>query len=358
MKNVDKAISQLNNLCSRIYPNYNFVLRFNDLVDALKDDYHRLPTSPELYKYGSYDTCTEADIYQSVWDEQNNRRKQSTGKSRSYYNAGLDCMLLKWIQNKVVYSFDIDVEESFSHVTWDDLKDISVTLLENLPLDCFAISFNRPIITSDSKYDFCLVMNDVRYKLLSDNSLERMRSSGLIFVLMCSDNLNMTYVIAQNIEPTEGFDMNFDSLYNANAQENYKGDASGSYRSMLTFLLPYVFYVCSQNAEISQDERNKEIYRPFKLEPKHKYREVKQMVCGELSGARIRDFKKRQSSVNRGGLGSVKSPHVRRAHYHRYWVGSGDDKHVEIRWIPPVYIHEELKNFIKPVKAKVKKEYR
>lgn len=33
-------------------------------------------------------------------------------------------------------------------------------------------------------------------------------------------------------------------------------------------------------------------------------------------------------------------PHVRRRHPHRYWVGSGENRHMEVRWLEPMHINK------------------
>jgi len=123
------------------------------------------------------------------------------------------------------------------------------------------------------------------------------------------------------------------------------------------FILPYILYLCSQNAEIAQEPTSRRIYKPWKLSPKHKYREVKQMQCATKDGMKIRNFKKMQAERKLNGKGSMKAPHMRRAHYHRYWVGSGENRHIEIKWVAPTYIHEDMKDLIKPTNAKIKETY-
>ena len=58
------------------------------------------------------------------------------------------------------------------------------------------------------------------------------------------------------------------------------------------------------------------------------------------------------------GTGSSKRPHVRRAHWHGYWVGPRSDpekRRLELRWLPPILVgakdSEELPSVIWRVKA-------
>lgn len=42
------------------------------------------------------------------------------------------------------------------------------------------------------------------------------------------------------------------------------------------------------------------------------------------------------------GTGRSVTPHLRRAHFHSYWVGSRSDpdaRHLELRWLPPIPVN-------------------
>jgi hypothetical protein len=49
-------------------------------------------------------------------------------------------------------------------------------------------------------------------------------------------------------------------------------------------------------------------------------------------------------------------PHVRRAHHHKYWIGTGDDKELILKWLGPVYVNvkdlDDLVMTIRPLKEK------
>ena len=47
------------------------------------------------------------------------------------------------------------------------------------------------------------------------------------------------------------------------------------------------------------------------------------------------------------GVHSPKASHYRSAHWHHYWVGSGDDKRLIIKWVEGVFVKgngDEAKN--------------
>lgn len=53
------------------------------------------------------------------------------------------------------------------------------------------------------------------------------------------------------------------------------------------------------------------------------------------------------SSIKTGVAHSPKSSHYRSAHWHHYWVGSGEDKKLIIKWVEGVFVNggkEEAEN--------------
>ena len=41
--------------------------------------------------------------------------------------------------------------------------------------------------------------------------------------------------------------------------------------------------------------------------------------------------------------GTPKSPHVRRSHFHSYWVGNGENKQLIVKWINTIFIKGDSK---------------
>lgn len=72
----------------------------------------------------------------------------------------------------------------------------------------------------------------------------------------------------------------------------------------------------------------------------NKFKDVKQYEVGYHI---VRFGKRNNSSLreNSKGVGGKKSPHFRSAHWSHYWVGSGEEKHLELRWIEGIYVGEK-----------------
>lgn len=56
-----------------------------------------------------------------------------------------------------------------------------------------------------------------------------------------------------------------------------------------------------------------------------------------------RTVKRSPESEKKARAGFKMRPHERRRHPHRYWVGHGEDKHLETRWLEPIRIHAKDK---------------
>lgn len=337
-RQVDKCVNHWNKVASQMM-SAKFFKDFNDNVEKLKDD-------PDMN--------FRADVLMKALENSFKNGGKDTEMDQ------IDCNIFEWSLNKVIYSFDEDVENSFKDIHWSDLESHLISTFDNLPLNAFALSFNTRYEDGEDVFDTAIVYRD--YFLGEKNA-----SAGLFFLFSNTKMIDDRKVaffptgISTNID---GYDITtLKDAYEANCQYFKRFNTSKKnrlkYKKLLTHVLPYIFYLCSQNSEICQPIENKKIFRPISKPEyiKHKYREVKQFMCGEQTGCRIRDFKKQQSERRSIGKGSMKSPHVRRAHYHRYWKGTGLNRHVEIKWIPPIYIHEDLKGYIKSCKVKVKETY-
>ena len=137
-------------------------------------------------------------------------------------------------------------------------------------------------------------------------------------------------------------------------------------------------YLCAQNVEIDNDNNykntdalNKAIENKAtddknnisnrKKSNSFKTRTVK---VGYRIGAAIRKSLNKQSSANtlndkshgEVGVHSKKSAHIRRGHYHHYWIGSKKDgtQKLILKWTPPTFVNAINEDEIIPTKHKVK----
>lgn len=94
-------------------------------------------------------------------------------------------------------------------------------------------------------------------------------------------------------------------------------------------MLNALAYLCSTNADIAA------VYSPAKERKRNKAKRRSQATWHEVGyriGAELRNYN-RLKSENGGKTGRKVRPHMRRAHWHRYWVGSGDEKRLVLKWV-------------------------
>lgn len=102
-------------------------------------------------------------------------------------------------------------------------------------------------------------------------------------------------------------------------------------------LIDVLSYLCAKNAEILE--------RPIKRRPpsnKHHFAEVRTWDVALLYGFQLREYKKHTQEAKNDPSKHVghrsPRPHMRRAHWHRYWTGKGRTE-LTILWIDSIAIN-------------------
>jgi hypothetical protein len=113
-------------------------------------------------------------------------------------------------------------------------------------------------------------------------------------------------------------------------------------RSEVEPLMSLLLYLCSQNAEIGDGAR-----RPSNPEPKRTKagwrlfppdRPTTWDVGVRLGSALRAAYHAEQTG--QGGAHAGPRPHIRRAHWHGYWVGPRDgERRFDLRWMPPIPVN-------------------
>lgn len=100
--------------------------------------------------------------------------------------------------------------------------------------------------------------------------------------------------------------------------------------------LTIIAYIGCINGDIKQLP-DKQIRIPTNLKTKIK---PKEFIIGETVGAAIRKHNQDQKiNVYLEGNGTTKSPHVRRGHFHHFWAGNKDNRHLILKWIDPIFVN-------------------
>ena len=339
------------NNSERISKRMHFLLR--SVFD--KDNYtvFRESVSRQL-AVGSILDMSEYQSLKCAWFDAAPKCGLDTHKS----NAVVFASSYSWSLSKVIYTFDPDILESLQSIRWSDIRNQPIDLLTKLPVDNFVIDTGNTFRFKGMDSDFISVHverdpkfnHPITFRMLFGGAdMKADGDFGIQPIHLYLDAMNKS--------------LTFADIYKLNCERaktsgEYSGSALsevfGTIKRMFVLTIPYILYLCSKNAEISQTIKSKSAYRPYSNVPKDDYSEIREYICGEPTGIRIRNFRNAQHSGNGHRSGSVKSPHVRRAHYHRFWVGSGEDRHQVIRFLPQTIIHPELIDYMKPVSVKLK----
>lgn len=126
-------------------------------------------------------------------------------------------------------------------------------------------------------------------------------------------------------------------------------DYNAKMEPYLRIAVSAAYYLASKNAEIKEVKIPKEKRPVLVSKPvtKPKKVNVKTYNVGYIIG---KSFEKQLSTTtaeyekhkNAVGTGRSVRPHVRRAHWHHYWVGEGRTR-LEVRWIEPTFVLPEGK---------------
>ena len=133
-------------------------------------------------------------------------------------------------------------------------------------------------------------------------------------------------------------------------------------RRVACIFLQFVLYLCSENAEIRQHSVDMfDAPRLSLISKSHVEADADIKDVGVEEGARIRKYKTylRDANSYASVLGTkVMPPHIRRSHWHSYWVGKMDspERRLILKWLSPAFIHKEQMEDARAVIAPIDKE--
>ena len=111
-----------------------------------------------------------------------------------------------------------------------------------------------------------------------------------------------------------------------------------------TVVVQILNYLASIEPDIEENEETKQTYRQpsektetnvVNTTTNDKFSEIRKWDVGVRYGTAFRKWKKEQSTAESkpNGKHTGKRPHSRKAHWHKYWYGSGDNKYCRYRWL-------------------------
>ena len=246
-----------------------------------------------------------------------------------------------WRKNKLSYLVDDELLKIL--MTMEVPKAFATDCLTKLPANCFYIDYNGMGSEFMEGFDGSFIITDKTDEELNMVLIHLFRGKSgreLYFTTACFTKLN-----GKN---------KFDLVSDINAKETFT-DEEGTERTFyigkyMSFIYNFFVYLQASNRDVEISERTRQNHTKPVQTIKNKFREVKEFEVGFVYGRTIGKDKKRIKYVGEAkgtGVHSPKASHYRSAHWHHYWVGSGDDKRLIIKWIEGIFVKgngDEAKN--------------
>lgn len=240
-----------------------------------------------------------------------------------------------WSKSKQVYRFDTELESVFASASVSDsIHDIRLPLhiLDCLPYHTFYIEcMNDSIFNNICNGIFVHVKKELNSYFMHFTLIDGMSDAtdtSAKFIL--DENDNKSLILSK------------DSFIPAHSGHI---KTIPNWQMYCNFLINALLYLCADNNEIHESALTKQTYRPS-THVKNKFSEVRQWECGYRYGAEVRKIK--TASDNEKETSTHASPtsrkpvieHVRRAHWHHYWIGkrNTDERKLILHWIPPTLV--------------------
>lgn len=248
-------------------------------------------------------------------------------------------ILYSWRTYKKVYSINKELAEVL--IEGAEIEDVLAESLLNVPFPSFYLEFE------DWKYDGeftgAFISFDAPRKEMDSNK----RGLELEISLVNGGNgfKVLPVVIDKNTSILDSL-KKYSKMSNEAGLSNYSQEETENDSRQAAEIIQLVLYLCSINSEVTENEQQKRVYRKSTSKTTDTFREIQKWDVGVRIGKAIKHHKTTTSSAttkipgtHKGHPGTKKKPHVRRAHFHNYWVGTGDSRRLVLKFLAPSYIN-------------------
>lgn len=263
--------------------------------------------------------------------------------------------LYSWRRYKEIYSFDADFAELLMQSA-DDEFTVPISTLLSTPYPSFYVQIDVEnslgVKGFFCSYDYILWDKDV--------SNGTGRQLTLNFLAVYEDKyLECPLVIREGLSIKDAMKWMNMLMSEATGEISYDPKFLKFTHDFITKTLQLVLYIC---ADISENIQQKQITRKPTIEtkPKDTLREVRKWDVGYRIGSIIRkstnEVQTQEQEVDKKHKSSPKRPHIRKGHFHHYWVGSKTDSSrvLVLKWVAPMFINTALDEELPTVITKIK----
>lgn len=214
---------------------------------------------------------------------------------------------------------------------------MSDILLYKLPFPCFYVDNELTDNSGDKYIGFFVLLR-----------LDR-RGKPQLLLQFYKDSKNMTYRFC-SLSLNEGENIVIKDDISANEIVTESGDSDNSTEAKDVFTnlckkaISCVAYLCTDKVDVVKKRAEYKTNNTTKKKPKKvNYGLVGDKISRVIKENRTRFvYEKGELAIPTGKSGSPKSPHIRRAHYHSFWVGKRSDpanRKLIVKLVSPMFIN-------------------
>ena len=260
------------------------------------------------------------------------------------------CTATEWGYKKQVYCFDNDFISELSNT--DTKMTFPKSVFDRLPYRVICLDFTKSnSVKSVANMDSCCVAIDA-VTALSGTVLKEYNIIRYVTYLNGVAKSVRVIVLASD-EELEFSSQELDCTLTVGSDTKKDITLEDMTRTQAGIILKSLLYLCSYEPDIRETVVSKQRSRQAK---KSIDKPVREFSVGVRFGEAFRKWTKGTLGAQTNtGTGQHKRPHVRRAHWHRYWVGkkNSDDRELIIKWVSECFCGVTDSSELDTVKHKV-----
>lgn len=263
--------------------------------------------------------------------------------------ASVISAMAAWDLSKVIYRFDQDFFSELRET--EGLEKVSVDSLLHLPYKCICLQIGDESRLVFLDYDAGLEAYELRIETLNYDDEENSIDEENNFLILTADNLQKC--IDDSIKASI---RDFKIPIPESKMNELVKQIFDIKREVFQSTIQAILFIQSQNADVVEDEKNAEARAKYNRNRTGAKRIPKVLDAGYRVGSEIRKIKRiniykndsestketHEQTINTesSSASSKKTPHVRRAHWHHFWIGSekAGNRELVVRWLPPMAI--------------------
>ncbi len=253
--------------------------------------------------------------------------------------------LAPWRQSKEVYVMD----EGMQEVLFEQAGDLSLSadILLHLPYPCFYIQFTPAVNYAGDLYHGVFVF-------LNDDFLDGRRQLYLLYLQQDGETSMLVPVPLEAKTISESMDIverdafrKIPEGHDAMVQE-FRAESirvAAQQFELLRRTMQLVLYICAQNAEITPNpEQTSHTRRSASGIISDRYAEIRKWDVGIRVGNAVRNYRRQQETIPSDvlpGTHASPRPHLRKGHWHNFWIGRKDfpsERKLILRWVAPTFV--------------------